>query len=37
VVAEVVRSPSGKPDYPHARSLAEADAEAAAPAPVGGG
>ena len=37
VVAEVVRSPSGKPDYPHARSIAEADAEAAAPAPVGGG
>ncbi len=29
-VEEIVRSPSGKPDYPHARSVAEAAAAAAA-------
>jgi acyl-CoA synthetase (AMP-forming)/AMP-acid ligase II len=34
LVDEVVRSPSGKPDYPHARSVAEARAVEGREAPV---
>jgi acyl-CoA synthetase (AMP-forming)/AMP-acid ligase II len=37
VVDEVARSPSGKPDYPHALAVAEAHAAAAAPSVAGGG